>query len=89
MLNSMGKTHIHITRQEKGHKKDDPARKHEKALPPTVFRHRLRMAQSKQEKARAHLLGGALFFAERSCEYSYVGAGKNPPKQSKIYSLQD
>ena len=83
ILNSMGKTHIHITRQEKGYKKDDPARKHEKALPPIVFRHRLRMAHSKREKARANLLGGALFFAERSCEYSYVGAGERKTRPNK------
>ena len=42
-------------------------------MPPIVFRYRLRMARHARARARAHLLGGALFFAMRSCEYTYVG----------------
>ena len=38
-----------------------------------VFRHRLRMAALPREQARAWLIGGALFFALRSCEYLFVG----------------
>lgn len=67
------KTHIHIERQTRGYKRNDPSTKHEKALPPIVFRHRLQTAKLPRELARAHLLCLALFFAMRSCEYVYVG----------------
>ena len=41
-----------------------------KALPIAVYRHILLNAHSIADKARAHLLCGALFFAMRSCEYT-------------------
>lgn len=67
------KVHQHISRQTKGYKRSDPPTKHQKALPPIVFKFCLRQAKLKRELARAHLLGGALFFGMRSCEYSSVG----------------
>ena len=72
ILDSRGKTHNYIARQTKGYKKDDPATKHEKAIPPIVYRHILEMADNPRELAKAHLLCGALFFAMRSCEYLWV-----------------
>jgi len=73
ILDSRGKVHQHIRRQTAGYKRSDPPKRHEKAMPPIVFRYRLRMALHKRARARAHLLGGAVFFAMRSCEYTYVG----------------
>ena len=73
ILDSRGKTHRHIEHQAKGYRKDDRTVKHEKALPLVVFRHRLRMAALPREQARAWLVGGALFFALRSCKYLFVG----------------
>ena len=55
------------------YKKDDRTVKHEKTLPLVVFRHCLRMAALPCEQARACIVGGALFFALRSCEYLFVG----------------
>ena len=76
ILDTRGKVHTHIDRQTKGYKKDDPSTKHQKALPPVVFKHRLHMATHPREQARAWLMCGALFFAKRSCEYTYVGSGE-------------
>jgi hypothetical protein len=73
ILSSSGKVHVHIDRQTKGYKKLDPSTKHEKALPPIVFKHRLKMATLPREQARAWLVCAALFFAMRSCEYTFVG----------------
>ena len=74
ITDSRGKTHVHIDRQTKGYKKEDPATKHEKALPPVVFQHRLDAASLPRAQARAWLVCGALFFAMRSCEYTSVGS---------------
>lgn len=73
ILDSRGKVHQHIRRQTSGYKRDDPPKQHQKAMPPIVFRYRLRMAKHARARARAHLLGGAVFFAMRSCEYTSVG----------------
>ena len=73
ILDTKGKLHQHIRRQAAGYKRTDPPGKHEKAMPPIVFRYRMRMAHHKRARARAHLLCGAVFFAMRSCEYTYVG----------------
>ena len=66
IIDTRGKTHTHIDRQTRGYKKDDPTTKHEKALPPRVFRHIMAIAVLPQERARAVLVSGALFFAMRS-----------------------
>ena len=75
IVDTRGRTHNHIERQSKGYKKDDPSVKHEKALPPIVFRHLLRITRNghPRSQARAILICGALFFAMRSCEYVSVG----------------
>ena len=69
-LNNGGKTCIQFTRQGKGYKTTDGPTKHQKALPPEVYRWWIRHAEHPREKARAELLAGALFFAMRSCEYT-------------------
>lgn len=65
-----GKKSLQFRRQLNTYKSNDGPTHHQKAIPPEVYRWRLRAATHKREKARAHLLAGALFFAMRSCEYS-------------------
>ena len=69
-LNKAIKTHLMIQRQKRSYKKVDPPTKHQKALPPEVYRQLLRTAISPRDKARATTLGGSVFFCTRSCEYS-------------------
>lgn len=59
-----------LKRQVQGYKKSDPKTKHQKAIPPEVYRFILRRAQHPRSRAKAELLCGNLFFASRSCEYS-------------------
>ena len=84
ILDSRGKIHLHIRRQTAGYKRFDPPKKHEKAMPPVVFRYRLRMALHKRARARAHLLGGAVFFAMRSCEYTSVGTADRKTRPIQV-----
>lgn len=84
VINSKGNLHVHIDRQTKGYKKQDPSTKHEKALPPIVFKHRLRTAILPRELARAWLLGEALFFAKRICEYCYVGKAERKTRAVRV-----
>jgi hypothetical protein len=81
--NSTGKTDIRIIRQAKTYREEDPPVKHQKALPPAVFRHVLSIADTTREKATADLLSGALFYGCRSCEYSLV-----PKKERKTRPLR-
>ena len=76
ILSTLGKVHIHIERQTRGYKREDPAAAHEKALPPFVFRKLLHSASLPREQALAWLICGALFFAMRSCEYTFTGNGE-------------
>lgn len=64
-----GKTCLNYKRQCNTYKSQDGPTKHQKALPPEVYRWWLRNSKHPREKARATLLAGALFFAMRSCEY--------------------
>ena len=59
-----------MRRQVQSYKKSDPKTKHQKAIPPEVYRFILRRAKHPRARARAELLCGNLFFASRSCEYS-------------------
>ena len=72
VLDTRGEFHQHLRRQQAGYERSDPPRRHEKAMPPMVFRYRLRMARHKRARARAHLLGGAVFFAMQLS--TYVGS---------------
>lgn len=78
-----GKTCILFKRQLRHYKTSDGPTKHQKALPPEVYRWWIRHASQPREKARAHLLAGALFFAMRSCEYS-----KTQHKQQKTNPIR-
>ena len=62
-----GNTHNHIERHNKGYKRLDPSTQHKKALPPIVFEHIPQQALLPQERARASLICGTLFFEMRSC----------------------
>lgn len=68
--NEQGHTFLMIKRQKRSYKKSDPPAKHQKALPPEVYRTILRFSFHPREKAIAETLGAALFFCMRSCEYS-------------------
>jgi hypothetical protein len=83
IINSKGKVHVHIDRQTKGYKKEDPATKHQKALPPVVFNEILDAAFLPRELARAWLVCVALFFAMRSCEYSFVGTEERKTRAAR------
>ena len=72
-----------IQRQVKAYKAKDPPTKHQKALPPEVFRTLLTKARTPKESARAKLISGALFYACRSCEYSVV-----PQKEQKTRPIR-
>jgi hypothetical protein len=69
-LTESGKQSLQYKRQTSNYKSRDGASKHQKALPPEVYRWWIRQATHNREKARANLLAGALFFGMRSCEYS-------------------
>ena len=72
-----------IIRQTRAYKAKDPPTKHQKALPPEVYRHILANYKNPREEARAYLLGGSLFPGNRSCEYSHV-----PRKDQKTRPLR-
>ena len=69
-LDGSGKPSLLIERQISSYKKVDPKTKHQKAIPPEVYRFILRRAKLPRKRAVAELLCSALFFAKRSCEYS-------------------
>lgn len=69
-LTTSGKVCLQFKRQLNNYKANDGPSKHQKALPPEVYRWWLRHATQPRERARATLLAGALFYGMRSCEYS-------------------
>ena len=73
IISSLGKVHTHINHQTRSYKQEDRATSHEKALSPIVFRRMLDTAQLPRELARVWLVCAALFFAMRSCEYTFTG----------------
>ncbi|KAL9189303.1 hypothetical protein ACHAXT_011793 [Thalassiosira profunda] len=81
--NAAGKTDVRILRQSKAYREVDPPTRHQKALPPEVYRVILDSAASPRPAARATLLAGALFFGCRSCEYPRV-----PRKEQKTRPLR-
>lgn len=82
-LTESNQTHLMITRQTKSHRKVDKPPKHQKAIPPEVFRQALCLANHPRALARAHLMIGAVFFCMRSCEYS-----KTPNDEQKTRPIQ-
>jgi hypothetical protein len=69
-LNAAGQKSIQYKRQLMNYKSNDGPTKHQKALPPEVYRWWIRRAIQPRELARANLLAGALFWGMRSCEFS-------------------
>ena len=82
-LDKNGKTWRIISRQVRGYKKVDPPTKHQKALPPEVYRQIIRCARSPRDLARSKLLAGSAFFYMRSCEYS-----KTNKKEQKTRAIR-
>ena len=69
-LDDSGSSSLLLDRQLRGYKKVDPKTKHQKAIPPEVYRFLLRRAFSPRTRALIKLLCGNLFSGSRSCEYS-------------------
>ena len=69
-LDNSGSSSLLLDRQLRGYKKVDPKTKHQKAIPPEVYRFLLRRAFSPRTRALIELLCGNLFSGSRSCEYS-------------------
>ena len=61
--------------------------KHQKALPPVVFRLAIDRARLPRAHARTQLLSGALFFALRGCEYVFVGAGERKTRPIEVRDI--
>ena len=72
ILESSGERSIAISRQLTGYTNDDPAPKHQKCLPKSVFEAILNDESSHLTIAIGQLIVGALFFGMRSCEYTTV-----------------
>ena len=81
-LDSRGRRHEHLRRQVSAYQRTDPPVKHQKAIPPVVFRYVINNASHPRAKARGQLLAGALLFALQSCEYLFIlhrpGREENP-----------
>ena len=67
-----GQRHQLLQHQCRAYKKWDPKAKQQKAVPARVIRQAVKFARSEREQHEADLIGGAFFFACRSCEYSEV-----------------
>ena len=72
-----------LKRQASAYKKTDKPTKHQKALPPEVYRQLLRLSSTPRAKARAILLSSAVFFCMRSCEYT-----KTSQKEQKTRTIR-
>ena len=81
--NLNGDTDIRLLRQTKAYREADQPVRHQKALPPDVFRHMLHSATDTRSTAIAQITTGALFYACRSCEYTLV-----PKKERKTRPLR-
>ena len=70
-LDNSGKVSLLIDRQIRSYKKVDPTTRHQKAIPPEVYRFILRNSKGNPRAlARAQTLCANLFTGSRSCEYS-------------------
>ena len=87
IADSRGKPHEHIRRQIIAYRRSDPPVKHQKALPPVVFRLAIDRARLPRAHARTQLLSGALFFALRGCEYVFVGAGERKTRPIEVRDI--
>ena len=87
VTDTIGNTHNHTDRQTKGYKRLDPSTQHKKALPPIFFENILQQALLPRERAQASLICVALFFATRSCKYTYVGKGERRTRPIILYEI--
>ena len=71
-LEADGRPSLRIKRQIDGYISHDPATKHQKCIPPSVFRKLLHNTSTPLSTAIGQLTTGALFFGMHSCEYSKV-----------------
>ncbi len=71
-LDDNGKTGFLLQRELRAFKKDDPAKKHKKAIPMSVISELAKHQISKLDRAIVQLTGLGIFFAFRSCEYLKV-----------------
>ena len=82
-LDKVIKTHMMIQRQKRSYAKVDPPTKHQKVLPPEVYRQLLHTAITARKKARACCLGASSFFCMQSCEFSKTSKKDKKQDQSK------
>jgi hypothetical protein len=75
--------HPLLLQQVKAYRNADPASKKQKAVTPGLIRKVYDMASTKQDEAIGDLVGGAYFFACRSCEYSDVYGERRTKKLCK------
>ena len=61
--------------------------KHQKAMPPVVFRYVINHSAHPRAAARGQLLAGALFFALRSCEYLFIGWGERKTRTIEVRDI--
>ena len=85
-LDTRGHRHEHLRRQVSAYRRVDPPVKHQKAIPPVVFRYVINNAHHPRAQARGQLLAGALFFALRSCEYLFIGWGE---RKTRVIEVRD
>ena len=87
-LDKVIKTHMMIQRQKRSYAKVDPPTKHQKVLPPEVYRQLLHTAITARKKARACCLGASSFFCMQSCEFSKTSKkDKNKTNPSLRYHI--
>lgn len=72
----------------RGYRKANPLTKHEKALPPIIYRHIINRARTGIQLAKAHFLAGALFYAMRSCKYSMAQGKSRCTKTIRLKDIQ-
>ena len=88
-LDEDGIKSIIVSKQLKGYKKKDPARRYQLALPLSIFEKIYFNQKSSLNMTMGQLIMGALFFAMRSCKYSLTP--KHEEKKTKLlclYNLQ-
>jgi len=86
-LDQNGQRHQLLQQQCRAYKKFDPKAKQQKAVPSRVIRRAIQSASSEREQHEADLVGGAFFFACRSCEYSEV-QGERKTKTIEVGNIQ-
>ena len=87
-VDTNGKRHFLLQQQVQHYKQHDGKSKQMKALPARVIRKIIKDAKTEKEKHIADLIGGAFFFACRSCEYCNVPGTERKTKIIEIGNVQ-